>query len=86
MKKNLLLKVVAVALIAIAFISCKKEIQPTGIKLNQTTLALETGNTANLIATVEPAGAAAAATSAIVRTRTVLQGGRRSRALMPASP
>ena len=57
MKKNLLLKVVAVALIAIAFISCKKEIQPTGIKLNQTTLALETGNTANLIATVEPAGA-----------------------------
>lgn len=57
MKKNLLLKVVAVALIAIAFISCKKEIQPTGIKLNQTTLALETGGTANLIATVEPAGA-----------------------------
>ena len=57
MKKYLLLKVVAVALIAIAFISCKKEIQPTGIKLNQTTLALETGGTANLIATVEPAGA-----------------------------
>ena len=57
MKKNLLLKVVAVALVAIAFISCKKEIQPTGIKLNQTTLALETGGTANLIATVEPAGA-----------------------------
>ena len=57
MKKNLLLKVVAVALIALAFISCKKEVQPTGVKLNQTSLALETGNTANLIATVEPAGA-----------------------------
>ena len=57
MKKNLFLKVVAVALIALAFISCKKEVQPTGVKLNQTSLALETGNTANLIATVEPAGA-----------------------------
>ena len=57
MKKNLLLKVVAVALVALAFISCKQEVQPTGVKLNQTTLALETGATANLIATVEPAGA-----------------------------
>ena len=57
MKKNLLLKVFAVALVAIAFISCKQEVQPTGVKLNQTILALETGATANLIATVEPAGA-----------------------------
>ena len=57
MKKNLLLKVFAVALVALAFISCKKEVQPTGVKLNQTILALETGATANLIATVEPAGA-----------------------------
>ena len=57
MKKNLLLKIAAVALVAIAFISCKQEVQPTGVKLNQTSLALETGATANLIATVEPAGA-----------------------------
>ena len=57
MKKNLLLKIVAVALVAIAFISCKQEVQPTGVKLNQTSLALETGSSASLIATVEPAGA-----------------------------
>ena len=57
MRKNLLLKIAAMTLMAIAFVSCKQEIQPTGIKLSQSSLALETGTTANLVATVEPAGA-----------------------------
>ena len=56
MKKHIIFFALAFLLIAVTT-TCKKDVQVTGIKLNEPTLTLEVDDTAILIATVFPESA-----------------------------
>jgi len=58
MNRRFYLKLAVLAMLVCGIISCKKEVKVTSVQLNETALTLYVGDTATIIATIQPADAA----------------------------